>query len=168
MQQPNQQDKDAKLEQVARLFAIFNGSSKSTPLATLEEYRDGVLDIDFDVVRRVVEKYKFKKIESHKTRFPPTFPDFYEQVQLQINLDESVQRAKERRARIHIASSQPYVPGQTPIEKTITRAKLENSDRQVLDENCTADQFKTRAKNMEFAEGSIWRLGVAYGPKGSK
>jgi hypothetical protein len=165
MQQDNQTDQDFvnKAEQVGRLFAIFPGA-KNTSDITINEYATGLVEMSLSVVRRVVDKYKFGEIEGHKTRFPPEFPEFYGQIKRQIMLDQAVKNQKDRKTSISMSSRNPLAEGNTPIETSIEKARVDNLDRQVIDKNVSVDEFQARCKLMQFPVGTIWRLGVVYGP----
>tara|TARA_R110000737_G_scaffold340221_1_gene362873 strand:+ start:7199 stop:7864 length:666 start_codon:yes stop_codon:yes gene_type:complete len=165
MQQANQTDQDYvnKAEQVGRLFSIFPGA-KNTSDTTINEYITGLVDVPFSVVLCVVDKYKFGDIEEHKTRFPPEFPEFYGQIKRQIMLDRAVKNQEGRNTSISMSSRNPLAEGNTPIETSIEKARVQNLDRQVIDKNVSVDEFKARCKSMQFPVGTIWRLGVVYGP----
>lgn len=155
-----------KKGEVARLFMNFN--SKQTPDTTLDEYADGLKHIHVTVISKVVDKYKFKRIGSHTTRFPPSFPDFYEQIEKQISLDKAAKSIEKRRSEIRVVASQPSSRGQAPFEKNAMRAKLDNGDREIYSENISLDDWNRNVKAQMYPTGSIWRMGIAYEPKGSK
>lgn len=56
----------------------------------------------------------------------------------------------------------------TPIAKTKAKVEYENRDRQILDNDIDHVTWAKNAEQGKYPVGSIWKMGVAYGPRGSR
>lgn len=123
-------------------------------------FEERLTELSIEAVNRAVDRYRDGDVPGQNKRFPPTVPEFIEEVRRCQDVIDIIARPR--------LPAPKYRPGPlAPFEMKRQKAFAENAHLPVLFEDVSLDQWTRLSKQNQIPVGAKWvaAIGVVYGPE---